>query len=64
MYGPTGKELGCFLALVAIVGGLVCVGIEHGVSCLWHHVTVGWRWRPLEQSADAGVAQVLASRGD
>ncbi len=42
-YGATGKEWGCFIAIVAIVGGLACVGIEHGVSYIWHHLTVGWK---------------------
>jgi hypothetical protein len=42
-YGASGKEWGCFIAIVAIVGGLFCVGIEHGVACLWHHVVVGWK---------------------
>lgn len=43
MHGPTGKELGCFLVFVAIVGGLLCVGIEHGVACIWHHLSVEWK---------------------
>jgi hypothetical protein len=42
-YGASGKEWGCFLIIVAIVGGLVFVGLEHGVACLWHHLSVGWK---------------------
>lgn len=43
MYGASSKEWGCAMAIVAIVGGLVCVGIEHAVVWVWHHLVVGWK---------------------
>ena len=43
MYGPSGKELGCFLVVFAAVSGALFVGAEHGLSWLGHHITVGWK---------------------
>jgi len=37
------RELVLAIITVAVVGGLVAIGVEHGVAVLWHHVVVGWR---------------------
>lgn len=43
MYGVSTREWLVFIALVAIVGGCVCIGAEHALGWAWHHVSVGFR---------------------
>jgi hypothetical protein len=43
MYGPTSGEWGCMLAFIAIVGGVVCVGLWELGQWVFAHLTVGWQ---------------------
>jgi hypothetical protein len=43
MYGPTQEGWKRLFLIIAILGGLACVGLDHGCSCVLRHVTVGWK---------------------
>jgi len=43
MYGPSDKDYVRAIVLLAIVGALLALGVEHGFGCLWHHLVVGWK---------------------
>lgn len=41
MYGPSGREWFIFMLTIALIGGGLAVGCEHGCAYIVHHVSVG-----------------------